>query len=70
MKSRCFPFHQVPHTTRLFLDYLDSNPSVHQFYPRSPMFLEWANDESSRVQYPPARRKQIADLLEFLTTLK
>jgi len=64
MKSQCFPFRQVPHTTRLFLDYLDSTPNVQQFYPRSPMFLEWAKDESSRVHYPPDRRNQIADILD------
>jgi bacillithiol synthase len=62
--SHCFPFRQIPHTTRLFLDYLDHTPSVQPFYPRSAHFLEWAVDESKRVQYPADRRKRVANILE------
>jgi len=62
--SHCFPFRQIPHTTRLFLDYLDHTPSVQPFYPRSAHFLEWAADESKRVKYPAERRARIADILE------
>ena len=64
MNSHCFPFRQIPHTSQLFLDYLDRTPAVEQFYPRSARFLEWAKEESSRVQYPPQRRARIADILE------
>src|SRR5436190_15628081 len=64
MKSHCLPFRQIPHTTQLFLDYLEFTPRVQQFYPRSPRFLEWANDESSRIQYPSDRRARVADILE------
>ena len=64
MKSQCLPFRQIPHTTQLFLEYLDSTPKVRQFYPRSANLLEWANDESKRVQYPADRRARISDLLE------
>lgn len=64
MKSHCFPFRQVPHTSRLFLDYLESTPSVQQFFPRTPRFHEWAQDESSRVQYPDERRKRLAQILD------
>jgi bacillithiol biosynthesis cysteine-adding enzyme BshC len=64
VNSHCFPFRQVPHTTRLFLDFLDHAPSVHPFYPRSAKFLEWAADESSNVNYPSVRRKQVAEILE------
>ena len=64
MKSHCFPFRQVPHTSKLFLDYLDFSPAVQPFYSRSPRFLEWALDESSRIQYPADRRKQVATILE------
>lgn len=64
MKSHCFPFRQVPHSTRLFLDYLDHTPSAQLFYPRSAHFLEWAKDEAARVQYPAARRERVADILE------
>ena len=64
MNSHCFPFRQIPHSTRLFLDYLDHSPSVQSFYPRSAHFLEWAQDEASRVHFPEDRRKRVADILE------
>jgi bacillithiol biosynthesis cysteine-adding enzyme BshC len=64
MKSHCFPFRQVPHTSKLFLDYLDFSPSVQPFYSRSPRFLEWAKEESGKIQYPAERRRQISAILE------
>ena len=64
MKSHCLPFRQIPHTTQLFLDYLEYTPKVQQFYPRSPGFLEWANDENSRIKYPAERREHVAEILE------
>jgi bacillithiol biosynthesis cysteine-adding enzyme BshC len=64
MKSHCLPFRQIPHTTRLFLDYLEFTPTVQPFYPRSPRFLEWAEEESSRIVYPVDRRTRIAGVLE------
>ena len=64
MKSHCFPFRQVPHTSKLFLEYLDFSPSVRPFYSRSPRFLEWATEESARIQYPADRRKQVATIIE------
>ena len=64
MTAQCLPFRQIPHSTRLFLDYLDHTPSVQQFYPRSARFLSWAADESTRVNYPAARRKRVAEILE------
>jgi bacillithiol synthase len=64
MKSHCLPFRQIPHTTSLFLDYLEFTPSVQQFYPRSPRFVEWAKDESARIEYPGDRRARVADILE------
>jgi bacillithiol biosynthesis cysteine-adding enzyme BshC len=64
MKSHCYPFRQVPHTSKLFLDYLDFSPSVQPFYSRSPRFLEWAQEERGRIQYPAERRNQVAAILE------
>jgi bacillithiol synthase len=63
VNAHCFPFRQIPHSTRLFLDYLDYVPSVHSFFPRSPRFLEWANEEAPKISYPAARRKQVAEIL-------
>ncbi len=64
MKSHCFPFRQIPHSTRIFLDYLEHTPSVQPFYPRSAFFLQWAKEESALVQYPADRRERMAGILE------
>jgi bacillithiol biosynthesis cysteine-adding enzyme BshC len=64
MKSQCLPFQQIPHTSRLFLDYLSYTPSVRGFYPRSPIFSEWVKDESQRVRYDESRRAGVSQILE------
>ena len=64
VNAHCIPFHQIPHTTRLFLDYLSCSPSVEQFYPRSPMFSDWVRDEARRVQYNERRREKVSGILE------
>ncbi|MGB9237000.1 MAG: bacillithiol biosynthesis cysteine-adding enzyme BshC [Terriglobales bacterium] len=64
MNAHCVPFRQIPHTTRLFLDYLSYTPSVRGFYPRSPSFSEWLNEEGALVRYDQSRRQQVAATLE------
>ncbi len=64
MKSQCLPFQQIPHSTRLFLDYLSHTPSVRGMYPRSPIFSEWVGDESERVAYDAVRRGKVSEILE------
>ena len=64
MKSQCLPFSQIPHTTKLFTDFLSYSPQVQPFYPRSPRFTEWFHDEVSRVNYDSARRERVAAILE------
>ena len=64
MNSHCFPFRQIPHSTPLFLDYLEHAPAVQPFYPRSAKFLDWAQEEASKVVYPPERRKRVSEILE------
>jgi bacillithiol biosynthesis cysteine-adding enzyme BshC len=64
MKSQCLPFQQIPHSTRLFLDYLSYTPSVRGMYPRSPIFSEWVKDEAQRVVYDDARRGKVSEILE------
>ncbi len=63
MKSQCLPFTQVPHTSRLFLDFLSGAPSVQPFFPRSPHFSEWVNDQAAKIQYDPERRERVAAIL-------
>jgi bacillithiol biosynthesis cysteine-adding enzyme BshC len=65
VKSQCLPFGQIPHSTRLFLDFLSYSPKVHSFYPHSPRFAEWMmTDETANLRYEPARRARVADILE------
>jgi bacillithiol synthase len=64
MKSQCLPFTQIPHSTRLFLDYLSYTPSVRGLYPRSPIFSEWVKEEAQRVVYDAARRGKVSEILE------
>ena len=64
VKAQCLPFHQVPHTTRLFLDYLSYAPAVQQYYPRSPNFPEWMKDEAVRIRYDETRRARISEILD------
>jgi bacillithiol biosynthesis cysteine-adding enzyme BshC len=64
MKSQCLPFEQIPHSTRLFLDYLSYTPAVRGMYPRSPIFSEWVRDEAGQVSYDDARRARVSDALE------
>ena len=60
MKAQCLPFAQIPHTTRLFTDFLAYSPSVQPFYPHSPHFSEWVKEQASdvAVRSIPARARQ------------
>src|ERR1700693_2881460 len=67
VKAQCLPFQRIPHSTRLFLDYLTYVPAVRGLYPRSPLFSAWFQDEAPRVQYDDARRRKVSDILERQT---
>lgn len=64
VNAQCVPFRQIPHTTRLFLDYLSYTPSVHEFFPRPPNPLEWMKQETTRISYDSARREKVCAILE------
>lgn len=64
MKAHCLPFAQIPHTTRLFEDFLAYSSPVQAFYPRSPHFREWLNDEGSALRYDSSRRERVTGILE------
>ena len=64
MKAHCLPFSQIPHTTPLFLDLLTYAPQVQSFYPRSPIFQEWLNDEAAKISYNSSRRERVTKILE------
>lgn len=64
MKSECLPFSQIPHTTKLFADYLSWTPKVQPFYARPPHFMQWLKEETSAVRYADKRRERVANVLE------
>ena len=64
MKAHCLPFSQIPHTTRLFADFLTYSQSVQQFYPRSPLFGEWVKEEAAKISYDSSRRERVTAILE------
>ncbi len=63
MKAQCLPFGQIPHTTRLFLDFLAYSPKVQPFYPHSPYFKEWLKEEAGALHYDSSRRENISAIL-------
>src|SRR3984893_630758 len=62
--AHCLPLAQIPHSTRLFLDFLSRAPGTQHFYPRSPYFNEWMKDEASALRYESARRERVSSILE------
>jgi bacillithiol synthase len=64
VKAQCLPFSEIPHTTRLFTDFLAYSPNVQPFYPHSPHFSEWSKGEASALQYDPSRRERVSTILE------
>ncbi len=64
MKAHCLPFSQIPHTTRLFTDFLGYSPSIQPFYPRSPYFNQWVKEEAGSISYDETRREHVAAVLK------
>src|SRR3989454_9155950 len=64
VKAQCLPFGQIPHTTRLFAEFLSWSPPIQPFFPRSPHFSEWLRDETPGLCYDRARREKVAAILE------
>ena len=64
MKAHCLPFSQIPHTTRLFTDFLSYSSQVQPFYPKPPHFTEWLTEEATKSSYDPARRERVSAILE------
>ncbi len=64
MRSECLPFTNIPHSTKLFTDFLSYAGKSHDFYRRSPYISEWAVEEAKSISYPSDRRAKVADVLE------
>ncbi len=63
VKARCLPFSQIPHTTRLFADFLSYASPVRPFFPRPPYFREWVNQEAKKLNYDSSRRARVSEIL-------
>ena len=63
VSEHCIPYTAIPHSSRLFLDYLFDFQKVSEFYPR-PANRSWLADEAKRVQYDPERRSRVSTVLE------
>jgi bacillithiol synthase len=64
LETECLPFSTIPHTSRLFDDFLHNFDRVKQFYARPPLKQDWFADEVKRIQYPAERRQAVAAILE------
>src|SRR5260370_20346694 len=64
VESECLPFSSIPHTTRLFDDFLDHFDKVRNFYARPPLADDWWADEKQRIACPEDRRNAVAAILE------
>ena len=64
MQSHCLSFDHIPHSTRLFLDYLYHFDRVQQFFARPPFARDWVGEEAARLRYDSARRERVAAILE------
>jgi bacillithiol biosynthesis cysteine-adding enzyme BshC len=64
VKSECLPFSQIPHTTRLFNDFLYDHSKVERFYPRSAYFNQWFKDQATSLRYDADRRQRVSAILE------
>ena len=64
LETERLPFSSIPHTTRLFDDYLHNFDRVKRFYAQPPLRQDWWADEIKKIQYPAERRKAVAAILE------
>jgi bacillithiol biosynthesis cysteine-adding enzyme BshC len=64
LETEYLPLSSIPHTTRLFDDYLHHFDRVKQFYARPPLRQDWWADEIKKIQYPAESRKAVAAILE------
>jgi bacillithiol synthase len=62
-KHECIPFAAVPHSTPLFLDFLNHSSKVSPYYPHKPI-VEDVAAYARGLQYPNDRRAAVAEILE------
>ena len=64
MYSECLPFTAIPHSTRLFIDFLYHFDRVQQFYPEPPRSTAWIGSHDLRFRDDQTRRwRTVAEIL-------
>jgi len=63
VKVDCLSFTHIPHSTKLFLDFLSYSPKVRSFYPSSPNISDWVTQQTPGKRYDSARRQRVSDAL-------
>jgi bacillithiol biosynthesis cysteine-adding enzyme BshC len=63
VSENSIPYDQIPHSSKLFLDYLFHHEEVSEFYPR-PATRKWLTEQARQIVYDPARRERVATALE------
>jgi bacillithiol synthase len=62
MDCRALSPHQLPHTTKLFRDYLDNFSKLKSFYAHSPEFKSVVS-VAKKLSFPAERRREVAEIL-------
>ena len=63
MEAECLPFAAVPHSSRLFVDFVSRFPQVAKFYSAPPTFREWIAKAARSLNFESARRQIICAVL-------
>jgi bacillithiol biosynthesis cysteine-adding enzyme BshC len=62
MECRALPYRQLPHQSKLFIQFLDNFPAVKQFYGHPPK-IQAAEKAARSLDYPRERRAEVAEIL-------
>ena len=63
MDRRAIPQSQIPHTSRLFQDYLYDYPRVSEFYPLPPFEPASFAKAAESLRYPDELRQAVVSVL-------
>jgi bacillithiol biosynthesis cysteine-adding enzyme BshC len=62
MECRALPFRQLPHQSKLFIQFLDNFPRVKQFYGHPPT-IQAVKKAARSLDYPRERRAEVTEIL-------
>jgi bacillithiol biosynthesis cysteine-adding enzyme BshC len=62
MDSPAFAPSQLPHTSKLFIDFIENFPKLKSFYPHAPTFDSIAA-YAKTLDYPAPRRREVTEIL-------